>query len=282
MLSSEQSNTLIKKIDAILDDYISGKTVGTKHPKNIITKKDYDKYFDRSKKNKLEDAKAEFLKPKNFKQLLKDINNYGYNNFKDIEDYEKKVKEVFMEIINDRIAHRDDNVNEYKIAGFSEYCNSIINEFKIPTKNINDVMDNVDSADDIKYKNKLALYFKTNTNFIDCVDAKKHHFQINDISGNIMNSDRVVIDAIIFERNDIEIIHNNIIDYGINEFYMMLPTSIDVFGVSIKPSTFINRNELKKSLIKSIDPQVVIDFLSNITKLKFKDKFDTYFIFSSF
>jgi len=109
-------NEIIDSINPIIDEYLQGRTFGTNHAKNVLSRGDYDSYFDGNKKSIL-DAK-EFLKNKNISQLIKDIKYVGYRNFAKIEGgdtpliqgkYKELIKKILKEIIQDRIALEKDN-----------------------------------------------------------------------------------------------------------------------------------------------------------------------------
>ena len=95
-------------------------------------------------------------------------------------------------------------------------------------------------------KSILSVYFNTFENYIDIDDPKKHIFKINDLTGDILNNGRVQFNAMIFSKLDLEnVIRNNIVNLSMNEFYYNLPNNINIFGIDIKPISFINKDDLK-------------------------------------
>ena len=52
---------IIDAIKPIIDEYLQGRTAGTSHAINVVSRKDYDSYFDGQKKT-IYDAAKEFNK----------------------------------------------------------------------------------------------------------------------------------------------------------------------------------------------------------------------------
>lgn len=116
-IQKEIENQIYQPISKILDEYLQGRTAGTKHAKSIISRSDYDSYFD-GKKKTIYDAKKEFNKDSAISQLLKDIQYAGYNLLKNMnqekeevdvkKEYRRIVVRILNDIIKDRIAHEKD------------------------------------------------------------------------------------------------------------------------------------------------------------------------------
>jgi len=72
--------------------------------------------------------KKYYKKKKNFDEILEDIRNKAYNLFDDESEYKKFVKEVLMDMLDDKIAHEKDknnikkmkNLKTFEIFGWSE------------------------------------------------------------------------------------------------------------------------------------------------------------------
>lgn len=78
--------------------------------------------------------KKYYKKKKNFEEILEDIRNKSINLFDDENQYKKFVKEVLMDMLDDRIAHEKDKKKLKKFESFTnenkvEYC-----------KNCNDIL----------------------------------------------------------------------------------------------------------------------------------------------
>ena len=104
-------NEIIDAINIILDEYLQGRTSGTKHAKNVIDLKDYDEYFNGVVKT-IYDAKRDFNKNSSISQLIKDINYAGYQNFININSFdgdtlnEKEYRILVIKLLNDVIKDR--------------------------------------------------------------------------------------------------------------------------------------------------------------------------------
>jgi len=292
-ISKEIEHQIYDAIDKHLEEYLNGTTFGTRHAREILTKDDFASYFN-GKKMTLKDAKKNFNNKKNLKNLIFDIKYPAYylfkkeNHDKDEQNIELKyqllVKKIFNKIINDRIALEKDKKNnkkimENKIIKFTQY--QIINEMKLPIIKLNEILDEVSKVSNKTLKTVLVTYFKTYIEYIDLIDKNKHIFRINDMSGDILNNNRASFDVIIFDKIDLNQIKTNIIDYSIGEFYTTLPEEVNVFGISMKPSSFINKEELKQVFEGQITDQVTIDIISNVTKFNYLEKFNDFFIWSN-
>lgn len=281
-INKEREKEIYKKINNILDDYLNGKTSGTKHVKSVMSRNDYDKYFDKSEKTIL-DAKKDFLKPKNFKKLLDDINWINVNLYNSNLEYKNEVRKILEDILEDRIALANDtkNENNVMIKKFDKYFegkSEKIYEFKLPISKIDEILHDVPQINKNTYKSVLTGYYKTYDEYIDLIDKKKHLFKINDMTGDIMNNSRVVFDVIIFEKNDLEKIKDNIVEFSIGEFYTLMPNNLDVFGIVMKPTTFLDREELKSVFEQNIDINMTKDIVSNVTGFQFEKQFNDFFI----
>ena len=288
----EIEHQIYDAIDKHLEEYLNGTTFGTRHAREILTKNDFESYFDK-KKMSLKDAKRNFNSQKNLKLLISDIKYPGFHLYKkqylgadenEIENnYRSLVKKILNNIIVDRIAVEKDKKNNKKImeniTKFTQY--QMINEMKLPIMKLDEILDEVSKVSNKTLKTVLVTFFQTHLEYIDLTDKNKHIFRINDMSGDILNNNRASFDVIIFDKNDIQQIKMNIIDYSIGEFYTTLPEEVDVFGISMKPSSFINKEELKLVFEGQITDQVTIDVISNVTKFKYLDQFNEFFIWSN-
>ena len=284
-INKEIEFQIYNAIDLIMDQYLNGRTFGTRHAREVLNKSDFDSYFD-GKKMSLKDAKRNFNTNKNLKTLIEDIRYAGYQLFKqqasdnnDIElKYRELVKEILNKIITDRMAQEKDKLTE-SIIKFDNF--QAINEMKLPILKLDEILDEVSKVSNKTLKTILVTFFKTYLEYIDLTDKNKHIFRINDMSGDVLNNNRASFDVIIFDQVDIQQIKTNIIDYSIGEFYTTLPESVDVFGISMKPTSFINKEELKTVFDGQITDQVTIDIISSVTNFTFMKKFNDSFIWSN-
>lgn len=116
-------NKLYRVIHSFIDNYIKGYTYGTKNPKFIINKSDYDSYLKQEQKTIL-DFKKEIKKEKNFTDLLKSINSVGINFFNSELEYKNYVRILLNEIIEDRVAEyldKQNQITEMRIMTFEKF-----------------------------------------------------------------------------------------------------------------------------------------------------------------
>ena len=142
-INKEIENEIIDAINPLIDEYLQGRTAGTSHAKNVISRKDYDQYFDGHPKT-IFDAKRDFKKNKNISQLLKDIKFVGYRTFTKMsglddsklseQRYRDIVVKLLNEIIRDRIAiEKDKKVmeNMENVEKFDKYFESNNTNMKV-------------------------------------------------------------------------------------------------------------------------------------------------------
>jgi len=126
---SDIENEIMDAINPILDQYLQGRTVGTKHARNVMSRNDYDSYFDGIKKT-IFNAKKDFNNNKNLSQLLKDIKYIGQRNFMQLEGgdtpenelkYRDFVRKILKDIIKDRIALEKDRKVMENVKSFEDF-----------------------------------------------------------------------------------------------------------------------------------------------------------------
>lgn len=161
------------------------------------------------------------------------------------------------------------------IKNFKEYK---LNELKIPTLNLEEFLANVPPVKDETYTQALANHFKTYTNYIDINDKKKHWFKVHDMSGDIMNNNRVSFRAMIFTEDDLKTIHSNIIKSAINEVYADLPDTLNVYGATLKLISFIDKEALKFSLENIINMDETLKVVTASTGYVYVGKVDSFHI----
>lgn len=117
----------------------------------------------------------------------------------------------------------------------------------IPGLKIDDFVKGVQKANN-QHKNILSAHFNTYEKYVDLTDPQKHIFKVNDLTGDILNNGRVQFNAMIFGKEELEtIVRDNIVNLSMSEFYSNLPNQLNIFGVDIKPISFINKEDLKYS-----------------------------------
>ena len=285
----EIENEIVDAINPILDEYLQGRTAGTSHARNVISRSDYDSYFDGQRKT-IYDAKKDFNKEKNAKQLVKDIKYAGYRNFCNLNqfegdtlnelEYRKLVVKLLNDIIRDRIALEKDKKHIMEnTKSFEQYFQ--LNEMKLPIMKLDEIIDDVTVVSNDTLKRVLVSYYKTYDDYIDCSDKKKHLFKVHDMVGDIMNNNRVSFDVCIFDKGDLERIKVNLVDFAIGEFHTSLPTTVNIFGNEMKPSSFLNKDELKIVFEGMFTHEEIVKIITEILTWNFDGQFNDFYIWSN-
>lgn len=172
-------------------------------------------------------------------------------------------------------------MNNFDIKFFENFSNNEkLYEFKLPIVRLDEILSDLPNINDKINKSILKTFYKTYDEYIDCIDKKKHHYKVNDLAGNIINNNRVVIDVIIFSSDDFEKIKENVVEFSVGEFYNLLPSTIDVFGIQMKPVTFMNREKLTEVFKQNITEEMTTSVITNITGYSFDKKFNDFYIWS--
>lgn len=163
------------------------------------------------------------------------------------------------------------------ITKFTEW-NSLY-EFAIPNVKLEEFFYNIKFVNN-KYKKMLVDYYKTYDQYIDLTDKKKHKYKINDLTGDILGTERVVFNAFIFDKEDIENIRENLVTFASSEFYTSIPDSLDVFGIQMKPLTFIDKEGVKFSFQQTITFDTTLNVISTMGGMTYENEFNGYYIWS--
>lgn len=152
--------------------------------------------------------------------------------------------------------------------------NNFFESLNIPSLKMDELIQGITSAGK-SHKNILSMYFNTYENYVDIDNDLKHTFKINDLTGDILNNGRVQFFAMIFGKQEIEhIIKNNIVNISMNEFYSNLPNNINIFGIDIKPISFINKEDLRftfENILTMDELQRIITYVSGYSYVGEKD-----------
>ncbi len=163
------------------------------------------------------------------------------------------------------------------IKKYTEY--DPINEFQVPNVKIDEFLYNIKFAGK-SHKNVLLTQYKTFDQYVDLIDKKKHVFKVNDLSGDILNSERVVFKSIVFDKDDIENIKENIVTYALSDFYSDMPDMLDIFGIQIKPITFIDKDAVKTTFEQIITFDQTITIISELSKFTYEGELNGFYIWS--
>jgi len=163
------------------------------------------------------------------------------------------------------------------ITKFTEW--SPLNEFQIPNVKLDEFLYNIKLAGS-KYIKTLIDYYKSYEQYIDLMDKKKHLYKINDMSGDILGTERVVFKCQIFDKEDIENIRENLVTFALSEFYGDIPDSLNVFGIMMKPLSFIDKEALKFSFQQTITFDTTLNVISTLNEMTYENEFNGYYIWS--
>lgn len=168
------------------------------------------------------------------------------------------------------------------VKDFGQYTQKItaLNEMNIPVLKLDDLMDSVPQTRS-SHKYVISGRYKIPQDYIDTVSAKKHHFKVNDMRGDVMGNARVVFDVYVFDKNDIMHINDNIIDYCVDDFINQLPETLNIFGINIAPMSFVDKKELKKTFEMTITFEETLRIITQVTNFSFDMKIDDFYIWSN-
>lgn len=126
----------------------------------------------------------------------------------------------------------------------------------------------------LDYEKSIADHFDTNLGDIDILDADKHSFKINDWHGEDIN-------LIIYSKEDINLIKNNMIDFL---FIELTKKSVEIVdGIKVNLSDMIKSTMFEEQMSQLFDKdELLIKTISKcLGDFKFKEEFNNYFIWIS-
>lgn len=154
-----------------------------------------------------------------------------------------------------------------------------INEFKIPNVKLEEFLYNIKFAGK-SHINALLSHYNTFEQYVDLIDKKKHMFKVNDLTGDILNSERVVFKSIVFDKNDVDNIKENVVTYALSDFYTDIPDMLDIFGIQIKPITFIDKDAVKTTFEQIITFDQTITIIAELSKFTYEGELNGFYIWS--
>jgi hypothetical protein len=139
------------------------------------------------------------IRPSNLKRYLQPGSErftkfLNRNNLKEVNGIDR----VLSDVIEDRVNMESDGILTFENFKFFES-----NEYKI--SNLKETLYKGIEKVDLNMEKVLADVFDTNLGSIDVIDSSKHIFKINDWNGEDIN-------VLIYSKEDLEIIKNNMID----------------------------------------------------------------------
>lgn len=152
--------------------------------------------------------------------------------------------------------------------------------FNIPGLKIDEITVGLKAADK-GHKSMIATFFNTFENYIDDEDPKKHIYKVNDLTGDVLNSGRVQFRVLILGKQEMEeTIKNNIANLSIAEFYSNLPNNLNIFGIDLKPISFINKEDLKFTFENTLTIEELTKIITLISGFQFKAEKDGYYMWT--
>jgi len=154
-----------------------------------------------------------------------------------------------------------------------------INEFQIPNVKLEEFLYNIKFAGN-SHKKALLSHFNTFEQYVDLIDKKKHLFKVNDLSGDILNSERVVFKSMVFDKDDVENIRENVVIYALSDFYTDIPDMLDIFGIQIKPITFIDKDAVKTTFQQIITFDQALTIIAALSNFHYDGELNGFYIWS--
>ena len=152
--------------------------------------------------------------------------------------------------------------------------------FNIPGLRIKEITGGLKPADK-GHKNMIATFFNTFENYIDVEDPVKHIFKVNDLTGDVLNSNRVQFRVLILGKQEIEeTVRNNITNLSMIEFYDNLPDTLNIFGINMKPMSFLNKEDLKFTFNNALTVDEIIKIITMISGFQYKAEKDGYYMWT--
>lgn len=207
------------------------------------------------------------IRPSNLKRYLQPgserFNKFlERNKLKDI----KGASVILKDVIEDRYHMEKDGVITFESFKFFES-----DEYKFHS--VKECLYKGIEKATINYEKVIADHFDTNLGAIDVVDADKHLFRINDWQGEDLS-------VIIYSKEDIELIKNNLIDFL---FLELTKKSIEIIdGIKVNLSDMVKSNMFEEEMILMFDKDnFLIEIISKYLEFEFKSEFNGYFIWIS-
>ena len=229
---------------------------------SINNREDLNKYY--GLLNELIDVYVEKwkIRPTRLKKYLKKgtkrFENFLLrNNLSDING----ISVVLSDIIDDRASMEKDGILKFESFNILES-----NNFGVSS--LEDCFNGIERAD-IKMEKILADYFDTNLSDVTVVDSKKHTFSIDTWSE--------VKNVIIFSKEDIDLIKDNILDYLYHESSNKKIELIDKISVDL--SKIVDKEPFGDEISGNITDKLLKEILCELLNAKFKGESLDHFIF---
>lgn len=150
-----------------------------------------------------------------------------------------------------------------------EQFGNISESFTMPNIRLEEFLHNISHADKI-CKTAAASFFTTFEAYIDIIEPVTHLLKVNDLRGDVMNNNRVIIKTYVFSNDDLQTIRTNIVNFCLNEFYNEIPNSIDIFGIMVKPISYINKEQTRQLFDTNITLEMSTRIVADCTKFNYE------------
>lgn len=206
------------------------------------------------------------IRPSNLKRYLKP-GSERFNKFLErnkLNDV-KGADRVLRDIIEDR-----DNMEKDGVITFESFKLFESNEFKFESLK-QCLYKGIEKAD-LNMEKILADYFDTSLGQIDIIDADKHMFKLSN-----WKSDED--DVIIYSKEEVEVIKNNMTDYL---FVELTKKKVEIVeGIEIDLSDLIKSNMFSEQMSQIFErDNFLINTISKITSYKFNGESGRYLIWT--
>lgn len=163
------------------------------------------------------------------------------------------------------------------MKNWTNFWNNTVSEsFTIPGIKVEDIMIDLDKPNN-NYKKVIASHFNTREDYIDLENIRI--FKVNDLTGDILKNNRVILKVFVLHDDDLEKVKNNITDLFLSEFYSSLPNTVNIFGIDVKPTSFIDEKDLLFTINGMLTNDKLVEIIKNVTLTQYKGYVDGYMLF---
>ena len=205
-----------------------------------------------------------YFTPENLDEFIKE------KKLKDID----VIKKVIDDVIDDMVSiEKDENrskkllrkktLNEEVVLTFESFKVFESDNFEL-TSIIQCLYKGIDKISETETKTKkfLADHYDTNLSQIVIVDEDKHMFKVAN-----WESDNILV--IVYNKDEMDIIKDNIVEYLTNE---LLKEKVDVIGITIPLKDIMDKSKSESYIQDLLSPMRITDLINQ----SLKDTFDVY------
>lgn len=156
--------------------------------------------------------------------------------------------------------------------------NEVNESLIIPGIKIDELLVGLDKPSS-NYKKIIASFFNTYEDYIDLENMRT--FKVNDLTGDILQNNRVMLRVLILQSDEIQtIVRDNVVAFCVSEFYGNLPNSVNIFGIDLKPISFVNKEDLEFTFENMLTVNEISQIITKISGYEYKGDKDGYYIWS--